>query len=110
MAIRTRIAYDEPYAFIGGRQFARLAEEIGGFAHRADDVVSLYLASDRLNKLDMLIRIVETRANEFRHTAIGDDEMLATVSLHAGNAVHENGGVADDGTSRFDNQRDVLRQ
>ena len=58
----------------------------------------------------MLIRIVETRANELRHTAVGDDEMLATVSLHAGDAVHENGSVADDGTSRFDNQCDAPRQ
>ena len=89
---------------------ARLAEEIGGFAHRADDVVSLYLAINRLNKLDMLIRVVEARANEFRHATVGNDEMLATVGFHAGDAIHKNGGVADNGTSRFNNQCDFLWQ
>ena len=52
----------------------------------------------------MLVGIVETRPDQLRHAAIGDDEALVAVALHTGDPVHEHRVIADYGPAGLDDE------
>src|SRR5580692_5252691 len=61
--------------FYGG-EHAVAGEEVAGFAHRADDVQDARTARAPANRHNLVVRLVERRANQVVHRSVGDDEGL----------------------------------
>ena len=53
---------------------------------------------------DVVVRLVERRADQIVHAGIDDDEGLGFAALHVEHARHQDAGIADDQPARLEDQ------
>ena len=55
----------------------------------------------------IVVRLVERRADEIVHRGVDDDEGLGLAALHVEHAVTQDAGIADDQPARLEDERAV---
>ena len=83
-------------------QRARQAEEVAGFADRADHVVDAGFAGVRCHRQDVVPGFVERRPLEIVHRRIDDGEILALARFQEFDAGQQQAGVADQAAAGFE--------
>ena len=56
------------------------------------------------HRADIVVRLVERRADKIVHAGIDDDEGLGLAVLHIEHARHQDAGIADDEPARLEDQ------
>ena len=61
-------------------------------------------AAGSAHRADVVVRVVERRADEIVHPGIDDDEGLGLAALHVEHARDQDAGIADDEAARLEDQ------
>ena len=83
-------------------QWDVLVEDVGGLADGAYHIVGVRLGGGAGEVDNLVVRIIEGRADEVGETCIDDGELLDGILLHIENFGDEGTALTDDGAAEFE--------